>query len=176
MEFPLTLIDRLLASDEPAVRYKVAVQVLGQNPESSVARQLQLEVKASPRVRPLLGQRVEAGQIPHHPYTKWVGAHWVLSCQADIGYPAGAVSLIPLPEQVCRWLAGREEILPAALLLQTSRVYRVKSWQGLIHERYGKRISSRCPKPSELSMRKSLSGVILYQPIRPIALAISAGA
>ena len=52
----------------------------------------------------LLSERDSAGRIPRHPYDKWRGAHWVLSCLADIGYPAGDEGLIPLREQVLDWL------------------------------------------------------------------------
>ena len=54
----------------------------------------------------LLSERDETGRIPYHPYTRWVGAHWVLADLADIGYPPGDTALIPLREQVYDWLLG----------------------------------------------------------------------
>jgi hypothetical protein len=37
-----------------------------------------------------------------------VGAHWVLAALADIGYPPGDASLVPLREQVYGWLFSEE--------------------------------------------------------------------
>jgi len=101
------IIGRLLNSDEPAVRYKVRVNVLGKDPESAACRALRREIKRSPRVQQLLSERDETGQIPHHPYNKWVGAHWLLADLADIGYPPGDEILIPLRERVYQWLFGQ---------------------------------------------------------------------
>ena len=44
------------------------------------------------------------GKLTTHPYSKWHGAHWVLSLLADLGYPEGDNFLIPLREQVYNWL------------------------------------------------------------------------
>jgi hypothetical protein len=54
--------------------------------------------------RALLAGRDSAGRIPFHPYTKWVGAHWVLAALANIGYPPGETGLVPLRDQVFGWL------------------------------------------------------------------------
>jgi hypothetical protein len=98
------IIDDLQHSNEPSVRYKVLVNVLGEKPESAKIRKLQEEIKSSPRVKLLLSERNRKGEIPYHPYKKWYGAHWVLATLADIGYPSGDKSLIPLREQVLNWL------------------------------------------------------------------------
>lgn len=97
------VIERLLGSQEPSVRYKVLTKVLGREPGTD----LQEEMRASPRVRRLLSERDEDGKIPFHPYAKWYGAHWVLAGLADIGYPPGDETLLPLREQVYGWLFGR---------------------------------------------------------------------
>ena len=66
--------ERLLGSEEPAVRYKVLTKVLGREPASvAVPRE---EIRVSPRVKRLLSERDEDGKIPFHPYAKWYGAHW----------------------------------------------------------------------------------------------------
>jgi hypothetical protein len=98
------IIDKLLNSNEPSVRYKVLVNVLGEKPNSTKIRKFQEEIKSSPRVKLLLSERGKNGEIPYHPYKKWYGTHWVLATLADIGYPAGDKSLIPLREQVLNWL------------------------------------------------------------------------
>jgi hypothetical protein len=62
------------------------------------------EIRSSPRVLRLLSDRGDDGCIPFHPYAKWRGAHWVLALMAELGYPPGDRSLIPLREQVLEWL------------------------------------------------------------------------
>ncbi|MEW5987252.1 MAG: hypothetical protein AB1791_11500 [Chloroflexota bacterium] len=100
------LIQQLLQSPEPAVRYKVLTRVLGQDPNSAEVQAAQEAIRTSPRVQQLLSERDSDGRLPHHPYTKWDGAHWVLAGLADLGYPPGDTSLIPLREQVLDWLLG----------------------------------------------------------------------
>jgi hypothetical protein len=102
-----TIIGSLLQSDEPSVRFKVLTQIKGRKANSSEIRHLQEEIRESPRVRQLLSERQADGQIPCHPYSKWNGAHWVLATLADLGYPSGDESLIPLREQVYAWLLGK---------------------------------------------------------------------
>ena len=102
------IINKLLDINEPSVRYKVLVNVLGEKPESAKIRKLQEQIRSSQRVKLLLSERRKNGEIPHHPYRKWYGAHWVLATLADIGYPSGDKSLIPLREQVLAWLFSEE--------------------------------------------------------------------
>ncbi len=99
-----SIIDKLLNSDEPSVRFKVLVNVLGKELQSVEIIKLQQEIKLSLRVKLLLSERGKDGKIPFHPYRKWYGAHWVLASLADIGYPPGDKSLIPMREQVYEWL------------------------------------------------------------------------
>jgi hypothetical protein len=101
------VINKLLNSGEPALRFKVLVNILGKDPESADIIKLREEIKSSPRVKMLLSERRDDGKIPFHPYAKWYGAHWVLSFLADIGYPPGDYSLIPLREQVLGWLLSK---------------------------------------------------------------------
>jgi len=58
----------------------------------------------------LLSERGLDGTIPHHPYSKWRGAHWVLAALADLGYPPGDPSLIPLRDQVYDWLFDEKRL------------------------------------------------------------------
>jgi hypothetical protein len=102
------VISKLLKSDEPSVRFKILVNVLDKKLESPEIRELQKEIKSSPRVKLLLLERGKDGKIPFNPYRKWYGAHWVLASLADIGYPSGDESLIPLREQVYGWLFSKE--------------------------------------------------------------------
>jgi hypothetical protein len=98
------VIEQLLQSEEPSVRYKVQVHVLRQDRDSESILQLQEEIRNSPRVKAFLSERRPDGTLPFGPYTKWIGAHWVLAKLADIGYPPGDTDLISLREQVLTWL------------------------------------------------------------------------
>lgn len=101
------IITKLQQSQEPCIKLKVYRDILdGENPEN--LKKLEEEVKNSLRVSLLLSERDEEGKIPHHPYGKWYGAHWVLSVLADIGYPTGDKSLIPLRDQVLKWLLSKD--------------------------------------------------------------------
>jgi hypothetical protein len=100
------VINYLLASAEPSIRYRVLVHVQGHDPGSADLQGLQQEIKESARVQMLLAERDGDGCIPRHPYAKWDGAHWVLAALADLSYPAGDESLLPLRQQVYDWLLG----------------------------------------------------------------------
>jgi hypothetical protein len=97
------LIDTLLASDEPSIRWKTRVHVLGEDPDSRAIHRLQGEVRRSPRVRELLEGHAE---LQPRTYDKWQGGHWVLATLADIGYQGGNKELRPLVDGVLEtWLA-----------------------------------------------------------------------
>jgi hypothetical protein len=51
-------------------------------------------------VRRLLSPRLADGTFPGSPYAKYWGAHWALLLLADLGYPPGDASLLPLRGQV----------------------------------------------------------------------------
>ena len=67
----MTIISRLLQADDPAVRYKMLVGVLGLSLDSAEVAAVREEVRASERVRRLLAERDADGRIPHGPYAKW---------------------------------------------------------------------------------------------------------
>lgn len=93
--------EALLHHDEPAIRWKTRVRVLGEDPGARPLRRLQREIRRSPRVRRLL--EGHAAQ-PIGTYTKWLGSHWVLAALADIGHPGGP-ELTPLVDEVlATWL------------------------------------------------------------------------
>lgn len=98
------VVERLLASEEPAVRYKARLNVLGEDAGSEEMRALRAEIGPSPRMQALLSEMDEEGNLPHHPYRKWVGAHWILADLADNFYPPGDERLIPLRERQLAWL------------------------------------------------------------------------
>ncbi|MGQ9599332.1 MAG: hypothetical protein ACUVWZ_07930 [Anaerolineae bacterium] len=122
------IVRALLHSEEPSVRFKILVNVLNRDRESDEIKELQEEIRSSPRVKGLLSHRNETGQIPFHPYAKWYGAHWLLVDLADNGYPAGDETLIPLREQVLTWLLGRSH--QAGIKTIAGRVRRCASQEG----------------------------------------------
>ena len=102
------VVDRLLASDEPSIRFKVRVGVLGEPESSRKVAALRREIRESPRVRTLLADRDGAGRVApgRRPYDKWRGAHWILATLADIGYPRGDSTLRPARDQLMEhWLS-----------------------------------------------------------------------
>jgi hypothetical protein len=103
-----TIIDRLLDSPDPAVRYKVKTNVLGHEPGDAAVYELRQEIKTSPHARALLAQVDPPSNMPPGPYRKWTGAHWVLADLADMGYPPGDETLLPLRQQIYDWLFGKK--------------------------------------------------------------------
>jgi hypothetical protein len=102
--------DRLLESSEPSVRFKLRVDVLGEDPESDGIRALRREIRRSPRVCTLLEGATHRDRSREAPpaYQKWQGAHWVLVALAELGFPPGDASLRPLVSCVLdTWLAPK---------------------------------------------------------------------
>lgn len=96
------VIDTLLRSTEPSIRWKLRVRVLGENPRSRAMRGLGEEIRGSARVRALLSRRAQLGRpgTARQVYYKWQGLHWVLASLADLGYPPGDESLAPIRDRV----------------------------------------------------------------------------
>jgi hypothetical protein len=124
-----TIIYQLLSSDEPAIRYRTYVDVLGGDPRSAQAHSLRQEIPAGQAASLLLSKRERQGTLPYHPYNKWLGAHWVLACLAELGYPPGDVSLKPMLEQSYNWLLSDYHLKHAARLID-GRMRRCASQEG----------------------------------------------
>ena len=103
-----TVVAGLLRSAEPAIRWKVRVGVLGEDPASRSIRALREEIRRSPRVRALLARRAQLGRAgtARQVYYKWQGLHWVLAALADLGYPEGDESLAPIRDRVVGFWTG----------------------------------------------------------------------
>ena len=100
------VVDRLLQSDEPSIRWKIRSLVLGEDPRSAPMRAAQDEVRDSRRVRDLLRRHIgPGGDSEPSVYAKWQGAHWSLHALVDLGYPAGDTALVALAARVVdTWL------------------------------------------------------------------------
>jgi hypothetical protein len=105
-----TVMATLLASEEPSIRWKTLVNVLGESRDSPAIKKLESEIANSPRVQTLLSSRNPQGRftIKNPVGAKWQGAQWVLLLLADIGYPRGRKELLPLRDQAVElWLGDR---------------------------------------------------------------------
>jgi hypothetical protein len=103
----MSFIEEIARSGDPSTRYKLALAGIGAN---GGARRK--EIRRSKRVAMLLSERNSKERIERHPYTKWTGAHWVLATLADLGYPSGDRSLVPLRDQVLEWLLDERRVSP----------------------------------------------------------------
>lgn len=104
---PAHSLDWLLNHEEPDVRYKANLLLLHQDPKSPLMLQIQDEIRKSSRVQSLLSE-FHRGELHRHPYKKWNGSHWLLTILAELNYPAGDESLLPLRDQVYKWLLSPE--------------------------------------------------------------------
>jgi len=122
------IIQKLLNSSEPSIKYKTLANILEQPPDSPEIIKLQKQIKNSSRVETLLSHRDHNGQINCHPYRKWYGAHWVLAVLSDIGYPEGDKSLFVLRDQVYDWLFSKMHL--DSIKTINGRVRRCASQEG----------------------------------------------
>ncbi|MBI4675577.1 MAG: hypothetical protein HY741_28365 [Chloroflexi bacterium] len=102
------IIAQLLAADEPALRYKIRAHVLNEDAHAKKLRALRAQIAQSPRAIALLSERNARGEIARQPYSKWSGAHWVLTMLAELEYPPGDKTLIPLRDQMLTWLFSKQ--------------------------------------------------------------------
>jgi hypothetical protein len=103
-------IERLLASNDPAIVYKARTGVLGQGEDDPEVQAVRQQVPDSPVVRKLLSGVRSAEFERLGAYTKWQGAHWTLACLAEVEYPQGDPSLLPLREKVYAWLFSKDHL------------------------------------------------------------------
>src|SRR5947208_192148 len=99
------IIDQLLASEEPAVRYLARVQVLGEKPDSPSAKRERRLIPDSPRVRTMLSEMRPANGLirRRNTYDKWLGAHWVMTFLSELGYPPGDKRLAVMADRCANW-------------------------------------------------------------------------
>lgn len=102
----MDIYNQLLCSPEPIFAFKAAALKQDTTPERLT--ELQQDIKKSSIITKILSERNEKGEMPVHPYKKWYGAHWALYLLADLDYPAGDKSLLPLLEQDYAWLLSED--------------------------------------------------------------------
>ena len=102
------VIDVLLRSSEPSIRWKTHVHVLGEDGDSRKNRPLREEIRGSPTVRALLSRRLQLGRPGSacSVYYHWQGLHWVVASLADLGYPEGDESLRPIRDRLLAFWLG----------------------------------------------------------------------
>ena len=104
------LIDRLLKSENPSIRWKALVNIMGLPRSDSSVVAAEAEVKESSLAKGLLQKLGSNGAIKNFRgvYDKWQGSHWTLLNLSDIGYPQGDKRLNETVEELYSvWLAPR---------------------------------------------------------------------
>jgi hypothetical protein len=103
-----SIVDRLLHSPEPSVRWKVRTALMGESPDSKPMRALAREIRESVLARRLLSTPDRKA----HPYQKWMGPHFTLISLAEICYPPGDRSLLPLRDSFYHSLTNEHHFVP----------------------------------------------------------------
>lgn len=101
------VLESLLRSREPSIRWKARTQILNEPSDSRAVLRLQEEIRQSVRTRRLLARQGELGRAgrSRRVYYKWQGIHWVLASLADLGFPPGDPRLFPLRDRALElWL------------------------------------------------------------------------
>ncbi len=94
-------VARLLTSDEPAIRFRVRAELLGEDAQSPELARLSAEIEAGPKCSRLL--EFEDVRV----YTKWIGAHWRLVSLVELALPAGHPTAVARCDQLLdSWTAG----------------------------------------------------------------------
>lgn len=124
----IPIIEQLLESQEPSIRFKIRVHVLGEDIQSPEIVQLREQIRLSDRAQSLISGHNARSSVTHHVYRKFSGAHWVIATLADIGYPASDGFVAPLAELVyASWLDPQRI---QQLLVLDGRVRKCASQEG----------------------------------------------
>jgi hypothetical protein len=131
-------IEQLRRSSDPSIAFRA--RRLLESVDDSDGEQLRLRrlVAGSANVRRLLEHRRPDGTIhpgsEHHGYRKFQGAHWTMAALAELGYPRGDESLLPIADQIHEWLTSPAHLQPPSTQVlpgQPDRVRRCASQEGL---------------------------------------------
>ena len=134
------IIERLLASSEPAVVYKTRHLLLDEPETTPAMLALRQQIRSSPLARRLLSHCPSDGKIltapernQTHAYQKWQGPHWTLYSLAEIDYPPGDSFLLPMRGQFYDWLFTPKHLKPPRTTViqgQEDRVRRCAGQEG----------------------------------------------
>ena len=129
-------VDALRDSEDPSIVYRWYRRL--SRADDEFERELRLRVAQTPNVRRLLGRRQADGTIrpgnEYHAYRKFQGAHWTLAALAELGYPRGDLSLLPVVDQIHSWLQHPRHLKPPSTQVfpgQEDCVRRCASQEGL---------------------------------------------
>jgi len=129
----MPIVKRLISDSNPTIQYK-AYKLLLDKPENSPEMMLlRQSIKKSMMAKRLLSHIRSDGTIDTHPYRKWQGPHWTLYSLAEIDYPYGDKSLLPIRDQAYKWLLDDKHLkYPQSLLIpgQEDRFRRCVSQEG----------------------------------------------
>lgn len=106
----LAIIEELLNSDNPTIRYKTKVLLLDESKESQEMKTLREEIRNSLMAISLLSNLQQNGTINTNPYKKWQSPLWTLVSLAHIDYPKGDEFLLPMRDQVYDWLLEEKHL------------------------------------------------------------------
>lgn len=124
-----SIVERLLHSAEPSVRWKVRASLMGESPDSVPMRALAREIRDSR----LAWRLLSAPDREPHPYQKWMGPHFTLISLAEICYPPGDRSLLTLRDRFYHWLTDEHHFAPPHTRVipgQENRVRRCAGQEG----------------------------------------------
>jgi len=132
-------VEALRDSADPCIAYR-ARRLLDELPDGDEdQRRRRRQVVETPNVRRLLAHRGPDGTIRYgngyHAYRKFQGAHWTLASLAELGYPSGDHSLMPVVEQIHEWLTSPQHLRPPSTEVitgQEDRIRRCASQEGLV--------------------------------------------
>lgn len=122
---------------DPSIAYR-ALRRLEETPSDDRLQRQQRRVVDTSNAQRLLSHRQLDGTIrlgnEYHAYRKFQGAHWTLAALAELGYPPGDPSLMPIVNQIHQWLSHPKHLRPPAtevISRQGDRVRRCASQEGL---------------------------------------------
>ena len=92
-------VERLLESDEPAIRHAALTELLDRPAQDPDVRDARRRILNGPIARTLTTPTPSL-----HPYQKWRGAHWRLVSVMDLGIPGDTPGLREQYEAVLEWL------------------------------------------------------------------------
>jgi hypothetical protein len=131
-------VERLRNSDNPSIAYRAHRRLDEQGEDEQGQRLRRQQIAETSNVRRLLSRRGPDGTIRHgneyHCYRKFQGAHWTMAALAELGYPTGGRSLLPVVDQVHEWLSSPKHLSPPSTQVipgQEDRVRRCASQEGL---------------------------------------------